>query len=306
MGTPGPSQTAQAAKKKKPAISMTEVQYCQLRNDEVEEGSDEADNNFELSSSELSGEDISESSFDADEDYFEVLEQQQKELAMKKMAGNAKKEKFKVKSEADLEKLMLMPRSEFLPQPNVEVSQQTEQNLRAQKRKEDKARLAAKKAAKQSTSIVRDPRFATNMLPVRRALREAYRNLPFTDFIAFINFLLRGLKRIKHVTGIRDLTYWHSDDPVVSHLMGVMHVNPYPADVLRAMGFVQLYDTYWVWPDKHLRYEGVNIQRLVPPHCPGLEKMRLDDLIKLVTQCRKNLEEFGKTFKGHITASSRK
>jgi len=302
--TPGPSQTAQAGKKKKPAISMTEVQYCQARNEEVE-GQD-GDGNFELSSSELSGsEDISESSFDADEDYFEPLEQRQKEEARKKSAGTAKKEKLKIKGEADITKLMMMPVSELLPRQDGEPEEKSEKALRAQKKKEERARQAAKKAAKQNLTMVRDPRFGTNMLPVRRALRDAYRNLPYMDFIAFINFLLRGLKRIKHVSSAREMTYWHADDPVVSCLMGELHTNPYPSDVLRAMGFVQLFETYWVWPDKHLNFEDVNIQkRLVPPHCPGLERMRLDDLIKLVTQCRKNLENDGKTFKGHITGGS--
>jgi hypothetical protein len=296
--TPGPSQTAQAEKKKKPAISMTEVQYCQLRNAD-EDDNEEGMAGFEISSSELSEEDDSSSGFDADDDYFADLAARQVEQAKLKAQGESKKEKLKVANEADMEKLMLMPVKDLRPKKAEETIEDDDKSLSAQRRKSEKAKVAAKK--QDSATTVRDPRFATNVLPVRRALREAYRNLPFTDFIAFINFLLRGLKRIKHVSSARELTYWHSDDPVVSHLMGELNQNPYPSDVLRAMGFVQLFDVYWMWPDKHLRIEGVNIKRLVPAHCPGLEKLRLDDLIKLVTQCRKNLEKYGKGFDGHIT-----
>jgi len=174
--------------------------------------------------------------------------------------------------------------------------------------KDDSAAIKKKKLANerekkrqkqmQGATMVRDPRFGSNMMTVRRAVRDAYRNLPFHDFVALINFLLRGLKHIKHYDAQVHITYWHSDDPVIKHLMGE-EGNKYPANILREMGFVCVFGLYWVWPDKHLTGFGKGISRLVPLHCPGLEKMRLDDLIKLISHCRKSLDKTGKKFTGH-------
>merc|ERR1719502_2423039 len=106
--------------------------------------------------------------------------------------------------------------------------------------------------------MVRDPRFTSSVMTVRRALRDAFRNLPYNDFVALVNFLLRGLKHIKHYDAAVHMTFWHADDPVVRHLLGEHDSNKYPRSVLEAMGFECIkydgFEKFWVWPEKHLQH----------------------------------------------------
>jgi hypothetical protein len=283
---------------------MSETQYTlyQIQGKTNSRGNADADEDAdaaELTSSVLSADDMSESSFDAD-DCLDVIEQEEESRKKPDTDETKPSETFKIGEDGDLSKLMSMPPSEIVRRPVPTTKVISEKSAQAAEKKKEREKLIAKKVAKQSALIVRDARFATNVMPVRRALRDAYRNLPFTDFVSFINFLLRGLKRMKHVDAAKVITYWHSDDPVISHVLGAHCSNQYPKMVLEEMGFVCVFECYWVWPEKHLKPNmGHNISRLVPAHCPGLQKVRLADLIKLVTHCRKSLEKYGKSYTGH-------
>jgi len=289
-------------KKKKAMISMSEAQYCQIHNSADADESDDAEDvptAQELSSDELSLPDASDSEFDAD-DCLEVLEK----LEQEKVAAARKEvpqQQFRIKADTDLDKLMSLPVSSVVGAAQQEYVAPMNDDSAANLKKEKAMKEREKKRQKQmaGATMVRDPRFGTNIMVVRRALRDAYRNLPYNDFVALVNFLLRGLKRIKHFDATVHLTYWHADDPVVRHLLGEHDTNKYPTEVLRAMGFVCVLNSYWVWPDKHLRGLGKSMDRLVDAHCPGREKMRLDDLIKLIQHCKKSLDKAGRKFTGH-------
>merc|ERR1719149_456502 len=94
---------------------MTEAQYCQTHNEEEDEEEEEEHGAvFELSSSQLSMEDESESDFDAD-DCFDVLEKlaaDQADVAV--LDGEKTKEVFKISGEGDLAQLMNMPAHKIL------------------------------------------------------------------------------------------------------------------------------------------------------------------------------------------------
>merc|ERR1719235_986019 len=81
----------------------------------------------------------------------------------------------------------------------------------------------------------RDARFRTDVFTVRQALREVYRNIPLEEFVTLINFVLRGLKFIKHYNPIDRVTYWHCEDPTFKFAAAK---NEYTRQLLLHMGFV--------------------------------------------------------------------
>mmetsp|Transcript_97555 Transcript_97555/g.203595 ORF Transcript_97555/g.203595 Transcript_97555/m.203595 type:complete len:964 (-) Transcript_97555:100-2991(-) len=147
-------------------------------------------------------------------------------------------------------------------------------------------------------SRVRDLRFKTDVFDVRRALREAYRNMPRLDFKTLINFLIRSLKRIQDFSN--STTYWHYRDPSFCYATGIDGMHPYVRKLLLAMGFAVVMDVYWVWPHKHLASSGEWGLGELPPDCPGLAQDRLDDMVVLVKDCQKALFHQGKNFTGHF------
>ncbi|CAE8675596.1 unnamed protein product, partial [Polarella glacialis] len=90
-----------------------------------------------------------------------------------------------------------------------------------------------------------DPKWKTNVFGFRKALRDAFRHMPYLDFVAFMDFLLRSLHRIKDAPG--SFT-WHSNDPSFRFTMGIRGHNKYTTSLLFKMGFVQMTEEYWIWP----------------------------------------------------------
>jgi len=138
--------------------------------------------------------------------------------------------------------------------------------------------------------------------PVRQALRDAYRNMPYWDFVVFVNFLLRGLHRIQAEDDARE-SYWHKDEPVFQSALAVKAKNMYCTDLLEKMGFVRVAGVYWLWPSVHLKEERHRVfwgLAEVPHQCPGQDEQRLQDMISLVTACLVALNNQGKSFTGHF------
>jgi len=137
---------------------------------------------------------------------------------------------------------------------------------------------------------------------VRQAIRDVYRNMPYFDFLIFLNFLLRGLHRIQAEEESSN-SYWHMDDPIFQSAMALNSKNKYAVDLLEKMGFVRVADVYWLWPDVHLKEEKNRIfwgMSEVPQNCPGSDRTRLQDMISLLTACLVSLNLQGKSFTGHF------
>ncbi|CAE8613520.1 unnamed protein product, partial [Polarella glacialis] len=148
-----------------------------------------------------------------------------------------------------------------------------------------------------------DPKWKTNVFGFRKALRDAFRHMPYLDFVAFMDFLLRSLHRIKDAPG--SFT-WHSNDPSFRFTMGIRGHNKYTTSLLFKMGFVQMTEEYWIWPSVHLKPSetGAPIwgQAAVPRDNPGLDQSRLDDMVSFITQVVSELNHHGKEFTGHVNA----
>lgn len=155
-----------------------------------------------------------------------------------------------------------------------------------------------------------DPRWKTDVFEVRKALREVYRNLPYRDFIAFIEFLLRGLRLLHSEIGANRYlsSHWHVDDPSFKFAMGIHERNKYTRRLLLQMGFVKINSLYWIWPSVHLSMEKKKAlfwaDSVVPEECPGKDKSRLDEMIKLLSACagetQRDLNRGGGRFTGHF------
>merc|ERR1712150_180027 len=194
--------------------------------------------------------------------------------------------------------------------PAVEVKPQ--QAMREKKNIEAKVRRLRKKRILTNKQNIRDPTYKTDVFTVRIAMREAYRNMPHDDYGKLVNFVLRGLKLMKHYGGDKSaamITYWHCDDPTFRYSMGDdTGMNCYARQLLTQCGFVCVRDIYWVWPSKHLNLqeEGTWAHRMVPPHCPGQEKTRIADMISLFKAFQRSLIKSGPGFTGHCTVSAKK
>lgn len=155
----------------------------------------------------------------------------------------------------------------------------------------------AKGAREQRT----DPHMKTDVFEVRRAIRQVYRSMPFSNFVSLINFLLRGMEFIQHSRGPESC--WHADDPIFRHALGNKGTNTYTRKLLTQMGFV-IISVWWVWPSIHLdpsrRSSATWGEAVVPPTCPGKDRYRLDDMIRLLKSCQMSLHQAGSSFSGHI------
>jgi hypothetical protein len=173
-----------------------------------------------------------------------------------------------------------------------------------------KPRRFRKKRKLGNKQNLRDPSFRTDVFTVRIAMREAYRNMPHEDFGKLINFVLRGMKLMKHYgdggnSGM--CTYWHCDDPTFRYTMGGdSGMNAYARQLLSQCGFVCIREIYWVWPEKHLRLSepGTWAARMVPQSCPGTDKMRIGDMIRLFKACQRDWIKLGSGFTGHTTSKA--
>lgn len=172
-----------------------------------------------------------------------------------------------------------------------------------------KIKMKKKKRVLANKQNIRDPSYKTDVFTVRVALREAYRNMPHDDFGKLVNYVLRGLKLMKHYgdggKASGRVTYWHCDDPTFKYSMGGdLGLNAYARQLLVQVGFVCVRDIYWVWPEKHLKLWGDDAKgswanRIVPHGCQGLDKMRITDMINLFTDCQKCFVKSGTKFNGH-------
>lgn len=170
----------------------------------------------------------------------------------------------------------------------------------------------AKKKVVAHKQVVRDPRYKTDVLEVRQEIRAVYRSLPHDDFVKLVNFLLRGIRFMKHSPPERS-SWWHADDPTFKHTMGEKGRNPYTRQLLLKMGFVCIRDkedneVAWVWPSLHLRPGSKDVQKntswgdkIVPANCPGKTKDRLDDMIMLLRNCQLTMNQNPDTFNGHFS-----
>merc|ERR1712061_580824 len=145
--------------------------------------------------------------------------------------------KFQVRCDADLARLMELPPEEITSQTREHVP--VRRGRRPQPDPRPKSRIGRLRNKLNS----RDARFRTDVFTVRQALREVYRNVSFEDFVTLINFVLRGLKLIKHYNPLERITYWHAEDPSFRHAVAS---NTYPRQLLLQMGFICVNGIYWV------------------------------------------------------------
>eukprot|EP00931_Biecheleriopsis_adriatica_P007228 TRINITY_DN108536_c0_g1_i1.p1 TRINITY_DN108536_c0_g1~~TRINITY_DN108536_c0_g1_i1.p1 ORF type:complete len:923 (+),score=177.86 TRINITY_DN108536_c0_g1_i1:36-2804(+) len=147
-------------------------------------------------------------------------------------------------------------------------------------------------------------------LVVRQALLDAFRNMPFFDFMSFVGFVLRGLHRAQEDKLSATARYWHEDDPTFRHAMGNRGGarSRYTLNVLTAMGFVRMSQVYWIWPSVHLTHKEKRTtwgELAVPPNCPGTRQGRLDEMVSLLTSCLSALHSQGHHYNGKFPSSSR-
>jgi len=133
----------------------------------------------------------------------------------------------------------------------------------------------------------------TDILKVRQTIREVYRNMPYSDFSALINYLLRALQTAKHSAGA---TYWHADDPSFSHTLGQGGTNEYTRKLLVQIGFMQRSDVYWVWQGR----DGATQKGAAP-----VAADRLDEMLRLLKSCQTTMHTMHRQkqkFTGHFSS----
>merc|ERR1719321_665855 len=105
------------------------------------------------------------------------------------------------------------------------------------KRKQKKRRFAAK-----------NPKFQTDTLEVRIAIRTCFRAVSRQHFSLLVNWLVRVLRYMQSAANPMS-SYLHEDDPVFRQLVTAAEAK----ELLVALGFVRL-EPWWVWPRLHLPY----------------------------------------------------
>lgn len=307
-----PAASTSAAVDGKVQISLTDQEYSAIQA-QIAEGSEGGDSERELSfgSSQLSEETAeSESSFDATEFVREGEDEEEEGGDFGGSAGMGDsprkkegKKKMVIDSDIAIRKLMTLAPDDILEQEKV--SRRGPRQTSADDKEADKLKKKKKKA-KPKTGV-NDTRFKTDVWNVRQTLRQVYRNIPHDDFVKLTNFLLRGMRYMKHSPPDRP-SYWHADEPTFKHTMGQGATNPYTRLLLVQMGFVCVNDLYWAWPALHLKGKketsGKRIEtwgdKIVPPHCPGKHKDRMEDMILLFRCCQRALNQKGEKFTGHF------
>eukprot|EP00929_Paragymnodinium_shiwhaense_P038990 TRINITY_DN20518_c0_g1_i1.p1 TRINITY_DN20518_c0_g1~~TRINITY_DN20518_c0_g1_i1.p1 ORF type:complete len:1014 (-),score=268.59 TRINITY_DN20518_c0_g1_i1:62-3103(-) len=274
---------------------QTKLRQWRREDDEQAEQSDDSLLSHELSQAS----DSSEDDFDAQEILEGILEAQMWEEEQTRLE-QVNSKKMQIQSDADIASLMTMPVDSIL-EAQARVHKPGGAERKSRKMKRQKTRLEKLKNKKE----LRDGRFKTDVFTVRQSMREAYRNIPHDDFSKFVNFVLRGLKFIRHYNPAQRITYWHAEDPTFKTTVSM---NKYTEMLLKQMGFVCVQNTYWVWPEKHLNYSADSVaassvwgNRIVPPDCPGSIKGRLDDMLYLLRLYQRVLLRDGKAkFTGHL------
>jgi len=288
---------------KLPKISLDPEHFvrrqAQLRAQDQQDGEDSVSDDS-LESDELSeGTESSADSFDACGALLDIRDSEAADEADRRRA-ESQQHAFRVRPESaaqDLQQLMEMPAAELFREEPAPIP-------RTPPRPQPDWRPSSRMSRLRNKKNLRDARFKTDVFTVRQAVREAFRNLSYDDFVKIINFIQRGLKSIKHYNPLDRVTYWHCSDPTFNHSIvpGCGMAN-YGEQVLQQMGFVCVNSTYWVWPEKHLNSRkdpGAWGHLQAPPGCKGFDKTRLDDMILLFRMCRTDLARKGRRFSGHI------
>lgn len=298
-------------------VSMSEQEYAAIQAQLAAEGSDGEESDMaSIGSSQLSEEtQESDSSFDAypymreeEEDWGEddVGVSAAMENGSGPRKGKEAKKKVVIDSDAAIRSLMNLPPEEILSSDKQQKRGAKGEAL-TEKEQKEKERLKKKKKKVKPKQSINDPRFKTDVFSTRQMIRQVYRNLPHDDFVKLINFLLRGMRFMKHSPPDRP-SYWHADEPTFKHTMGQGATNPYTRLLLVQMGFVCVNQLYWAWPALHLKpkkeTDGKRIEtwgdKVVPPHCPGKHKDRMEDMILLFRLCQRALNQRGEKFTGHF------
>jgi len=147
---------------------------------------------------------------------------------------------------------------------------------------------------KKKKSAAKDPRFSTDMLEVRIALRNAFRAMSPQTFTLLVNWLVRTMRNMQSAARPQQM-YLHVDDPVYRMLVQRKEVEA----LLETLGFVEL-NSWWVWPRLHLPYACPPIDRdargaswgmgKVHTGCLGTHKDRLDDCVVLLRACQQEMQ----------------
>eukprot|EP00397_Hematodinium_sp_SG-2012_P005045 GEMP01005062.1.p1 GENE.GEMP01005062.1~~GEMP01005062.1.p1 ORF type:complete len:1011 (+),score=218.59 GEMP01005062.1:53-3085(+) len=200
-----------------------------------------------------------------------------------------------VASDGDLHGLMLsFEITDFAKQAHELRPRRRQEKVKAGKKKQAHAHIMKQ---------VRDPRFKSDVVPVRKCIREVYRSRPPDEFFKLVNFLLRGLRYIKHAPPTQ-ASYWHENDPIFAN---TINNGPYAIKLLEVMGFYKLAN-YWVWPASHIKVPTMNRRgsavcwgdQEIPKDWIGRRPDRLDDMILLFKHCQKALHKTKGNFSGHF------
>lgn len=293
----------------KVVVSFTEQEYSALQAQLLEQGGSDAEvSDVSLHSSRLSEEsDDSDFSFEAE---LYMVRDDSDEEDVPAEGGDGKKvdkkpKRLVIDGDEALGTLMTLSPEDILQNDDKKKKKTDTGGGPADK---DAGKKKKKKKAKPKQQI-NDPRYKTDIFSVRQVVRQVYRNLPHDDFVKLINFLLRGMRFMKHSPADRP-SYWHGDEPTFKHTMGEAGQNPYTRLLLVKMGFVCINDLYWVWPALHLKPKKDSQDKkiatwgdkVIPPHCPGRDKDRMEDMILLFRNCQRAINKDGPTgaFHGHF------
>lgn len=271
-------------------VSLTNHEY--MLESQNQEDSDCADSDVGLDSSDLSDESMSSVSSLDKSSVGDVASQ----------AADAKVEveekRLVLENDGDLHSLMLNFNAHHLTNQNKEQKlKRRQKNTKAPKKKQ---------ASVQMRKQVRDNRFKSDVVPVRKCIRDVYRSRPPDDFFKMVNFLLRGMRYIKHAPPAQ-ASYWHESDPIFANTIAN---NTYSMKLLEVMGFYKL-GNYWVWPAIHIKVPAVNAEenavcwgdQEIPKDWIGRQTERLEDMILLFKHCQKALMKADgnfSNFSGHF------
>lgn len=242
----------------------------------------------------------SEESFDARAAVEEQEEWEKREALMERRMVD-ENQAIIVDSDEALAQLMQLP-PDFISQRRGLIEKA--ESSGSVKSKRARKKKAKKKKTQKNDPPIHDSRFYTDVLSVRRALREAYRNMPPDDFKGMVSYMFKKLKLFKHAANEEGaILYLHADDPSFKNTTGLENVNSYVENLMFSMGFVRLNDIHWVWPARHWDAEnesGIWLSHIVPTSCPGKSMRRLHDMIELFKMCKQVIVKEGKDFSGHM------
>eukprot|EP00930_Biecheleria_cincta_P046471 TRINITY_DN32050_c0_g1_i1.p1 TRINITY_DN32050_c0_g1~~TRINITY_DN32050_c0_g1_i1.p1 ORF type:complete len:1053 (-),score=195.73 TRINITY_DN32050_c0_g1_i1:246-3404(-) len=244
----------------------------------------------------------SEESFDARAAVEEQEEWEKREALMEQRMLYEENQAIIVDSDEALAQLMQLPPAVI--SQRLGLMENAASSSGSVKSKRDRKKKAKKKKTHKKALTIHDSRFYTDVLAVRRAIREAHRNMPADDFKGMVNYMFKKLKLFKHAANEEGaILYLHADDPCFKNTTGLEHINPYVESLMFTMGFVRLNNIHWVWPARHWDSEkesSIWISHVVPSSCPGKNMRRLHDMIELFKMCKQVIVKEGKDFAGHM------